>query len=282
MHPTQNKIPINKQAHLSTIAQKVRRIILFGFLCMSLWACTGNFPKRIQSGLQDVPDIICIKTGFTNAFLISATDGYLLIDTGYTDDYEEFLAALNEENIDIKEITHIFLTHHHDDHVGFAAQLSKESNARIIAHSEGVSRLKYGRNDASLETLNACVSTLVSAFRFFHNDEYSPLELTDRDILITQDDSSILEKMGIPGKIITTPGHTKESISIVLNNGYAFVGDAAMDLLNICMCEHRPIFVENRKKVYTSWRKLKLSGATRILPAHGDPFGIDELNVPQD
>lgn len=264
--------------HHSAITLNAVRIIISGFLCVSLWSCAGTVTKKILSNATDVPDSICIKTGFTNAFLIPGTGGYLLIDTGYADDYDEFLSALAENSIDVKQITHIFLTHHHDDHAGFAARLVKESNARLIVHKAGVSALNRGRNDPSLDTLNTCVTALAGAFLFFHDDEYPPVELTSRDSVINGDDFSTLENLGIPGKIITTPGHTRDSVTIVLNSGYAFVGDAAMDLLSICMCDHQPIFVENRSKVFSSLKKLKSSGATRIFPAHGDSFDIEELS----
>lgn len=65
-------------------------------------------------------DVLRINLGITNIFLTKYHHGYLMIDTGYSDDYLKFLKALRDLEIDINDIRYLFLTHHHDDHTGFA------------------------------------------------------------------------------------------------------------------------------------------------------------------
>ncbi len=252
-------------------------LLLFLMFSFTVLGCGGLKPRIYKTGSEKIPEIICIKTGFTNAFLIPAKKGYLLIDTGYADDYDLFREALSHQKIHIVDISYILLTHHHDDHAGFAAKLAKDSNAVIIAHKDAIPRLSQGKNDSSKKPVNFCVGVFLSIFSIFHNDAYPEVSLKASDIIITSDDNTILNEIGIPGKIIETPGHTKESISVVLDNGHAFIGDAAMDLFSICMCQHRPILVEDEQQVFSSWRKLKEAGAKTVYISHGDPLNIDTL-----
>lgn len=49
---------------------------------------------------------------------------------------------------------------------------------------------------------------------------------TDHSIIISSKNSrEFLEKMGIEGEIVSTPSHSEDSISLILNNGTCFVGD---------------------------------------------------------
>ena len=96
-------------------------------------------------------------------------------------------------------------------------------------------------------------------------------------MLISGDDADTLKQIGIEGEILHTPGHSADSISVLLSDGNAFVGDAAMNFLNFCRIKYRPIFIEDIDSVFTSWKKLMENGAKWIYPAHGRPFAVNKL-----
>jgi glyoxylase-like metal-dependent hydrolase (beta-lactamase superfamily II) len=85
--------------------------------------------------------------------------------------------------------------------------------------------------------------------------------------------------MGVDGEIVSTPGHYRDCISVVLSDGAAFVGDAAMNFLRFTRIGHRPIYVEDINAVYESWHMLLDEGARVIYPAHGSPFPARELRT---
>lgn len=99
-------------------------------------------------------------------------------------------------------------------------------------------------------------------------------------MIVSGVDSRLLGSLGIDGQILHTPGHTHDSMSIVLADGRAFVGDLAMTLLSFCGCRSRPIYVTDLDQVYRSWQKLLDHGARLIYsspapvqrrsPAHDD------------
>lgn len=64
-----------------------------------------------------------------------------------------------------------------------------------------------------------------------------------------------------------------------MDDGRAFVGDAAMNYLTFLGTGRRPIFMEDRRAVYESMDVLRTTGSELILTGHGPPFPVDELPV---
>ncbi len=81
-----------------------------------------------------------------NTWLYPIQDGFVLIDTGYENGFKHF-KTISKFNIKIKDIRYIFLTHAHDDHVGFLNQILDESpNAKIVMHDKALEVLYKGQN----------------------------------------------------------------------------------------------------------------------------------------
>lgn len=95
----------------------------------------------------------------------------------------------------------------------------------------------------------------------------------DRLIFITEDNKNELEKI-LRGKILFTPGHTNDSLSLKAGR-QIFCGDAAM---NGFPSRHRvTIWVENTKEFGQSWDTMHSENAEMIYPAHGKPFDAEDL-----
>ncbi len=219
-----------------------------------------------------------LKLGFTWCYLLKCADGYLLIDTSYPDYFPQFQKSTAKLGIDVLEIKYLLLTHHHDDHAGFAAELVKKTGCRVIAHHNAVAPLKQGETEKTMHPVNRRVKFVFSIFQLFHQQfKFPPLNLGENDIILTGDDFDLLRNMGIDGKILYTPGHSRDSISVILSDGSAFVGDVAMNFLRLTGIGHRPIYVEDINMVYESWQRLISQGAKLIYPSHGNPFSAWEL-----
>ncbi len=230
-----------------------------------------------EKGGLDFGDVKYVKVTFTNCFLLPCDGGYLQIDVSYPDDYDKYLGGLDEIGVKLSDIKYLLLTHHHDDHSGFATQFIKNTGARMIVHENALPYLERGKSEDVSVPLNGCVKVILGAFSVFHEFVFPPVIPREDDFIISGDDSSILKEIGIDGKILYTPGHTDDSISVLLSDGSAFVGDAAMDLMEICGCRHRPIYIQDIDEVYSSWEILREAGAKVIYPAHGRPFSVEEL-----
>lgn len=225
--------------------------------------------------------IKCVKVGFTNCFLIPCDSGYLQIDVGYPGHFKKYLKGLDKLGIDISEIKYLLLTHHHDDHVGFATEFVKECGAKIIVHEKALEWLSRGVSAEDSYPVNGCVKFIFEIFSTFHKFIFPPVIPTADDFVIAGDDFELLRSIGIDADILHTPGHTDDSISVVMSTGtgskIAFVGDVAMDFFNFCGCARRPIFVKDIEEVYGSWDRLKERGVRTIYPSHGGPFPAEEL-----
>ncbi len=90
------------------------------------------------------------------------------------------------------------------------------------------------------------------------------------------DESFDLSAYGIEGRILHTPGHTAGSISILLPDGAAIVGDVMMggymggNLLGSRPNDH--YFAEDLDAVHASIRALLEAGVTTFYVGHGGPL----------
>ena len=69
---------------------------------------------------------------------------------------------------------------------------------------------------------------LHSSDRIFARDKkvnFTPIKDEDVRFFTFEDSRALLQEMGIAGTIIHTPGHSDDSISLMLDSGELFVGD---------------------------------------------------------
>jgi hydroxyacylglutathione hydrolase len=219
-----------------------------------------------------------ITLGITKCYLLECSGGYLLIDTAYSKYYEKFVKKIDKLGVELYKIKYLLLTHHHDDHAGFAARLVEQTGCKVIVHQNAILPLSKGESEDTMEPVNNCIRVVFSLFKTIHGEfSYPPLDITDKDLVVSGDHFDLPKSLGIEGKILHTPGHSKDSISVVLSDGNTFVGDAAMNFLNFCGIKYRPIFVEDMDSVFESWQKLAEQGAEYIYPAHGSSFPAQKL-----
>ena len=76
------------------------------------------------------------------------------------------------------------------------------------------------------------------------------------------------------GKILFTPGHTADSISLKVDH-VIFCGDAAMN--DFPSIKRLIIWIEDTTDFEKSWDVLLAENAEAIYPAHGRPFATSDL-----
>lgn len=81
-------------------------------------------------------EIINIGNRIVNNRLIRTEQGYIVVDTGYPGNYKQFNSKLKRNRISLGDIKFIFITHVHDDHIGFLNELITDTSANIIMHKE--------------------------------------------------------------------------------------------------------------------------------------------------
>ena len=203
----------------------------------------------------------------TNYYLIPCNDGFLLIDAGWNGLLRVFLEKLHSIGIAPVQIKYILLTHHHHDHAAIVQELRKMTEAKLIVHKEQLPYLKAGFTDyKKLKQYNRIS-------RPFIKYQYRPIDFDAADVIVDSDiDDVSLRNIGVQGKIVLTPGHSHDSISVLLDNGNAYIGDLAMNMNSMKLLGKAPFLIEAEDylQVNQSLRKLVNLGVTLFYPSHGE------------
>ncbi len=225
-------------------------------------------------------NFIDLNLGITAVYLLLCRGGYLLIDTGYETDYEKFRKELARVGISIDRIKYLLLTHYHSDHAGFANRLKYEFDIPLIVQKTSVPLLAQGNNQTEDKDylITFRMQCLLFIFQWFQKSTlYPPVLINDSDILVDGDDQQVLRSLGVDADILFTPGHTPDSMSVLCDDGTAFVGDAASNFLKFAGTSYRPICYNDLNQMYASMQRLIAAGAKTIVPAHGKPFSVTKL-----
>lgn len=226
-------------------------------------------------------DLYRLNLGINSSFLLKYSEGYLLIDTSFPNDYEKLKEKIKSIPVEISDINYILLTHYHHDHSGSAAMLREDADARIIAHENAIPWLAKGDGTVLASWVNLRINIIFSINEFLSKSvkdtSFPPLQMGNNDIIISGDDNETLRDMGIPGKILCTPGHSNDSISVVLDDGRAFIGDIAVDFPKFLGTYYRAALIEDSTQMLESWQKIINAGAETLYPAHGPSFDVGGL-----
>lgn len=184
-----------------------------------------------------------VHVGFrsTNFWVLSAGRSRFLVDLGWPGMFGALDAEFRRKGIAAREIAHGFATHYHMDHAG-AAQDLKDRGMRLVVTPEQVPHI-------------AAMKQWMKP-----GDGYTDIRLDDNIVVAIGDSRAFLQSLGFDGQFVHTPGHSDDSVSLVLDTGEAFTGDLT-----------HPSFVTDdaAAEVRESWERLRAAGATTVYPGHG-------------
>ena len=216
--------------------------------------------------------IFTIKIGINRCYLVKDR-GAILIDAGGPNKLHVFQKQFKKLSITPDEIKLIILTHGDLDHVGSAKDLKELTGAKIAINDCDKSNF-----ERSVYNFPPGVTMWGRFLRFFLNPILKTVLPSIpggvADIVLDENEFS-LEEFGISGKIVHTPGHTKGSVSVVMETGDAFVGCMAHNNPPFRFGPGLPIFAEDIEMVKKSWESLLRQNVKMIYPAHGNPFSVD-------
>lgn len=214
--------------------------------------------------------IITIPMIQSNSYLIVSGGRGILVDGGSTGKTKNIQTALEKNDLRFPDIVLIVLTHTHYDHVGSLAEITYKSKAKVLVHAAEKGYLEKGKTPFPRGTM--WFSKIISGIGntlLVSKSKYPPVI---PDIIIKGEYS--LGKF-IPGaKIIPTPGHTDGSVSLVIGNEVAFVGDT---LFSVFPRTVFPPFANNVPELLKSWEKLIATGCRTYYPGHGKPISLQKL-----
>ncbi|MBN1999282.1 MBL fold metallo-hydrolase [candidate division KSB1 bacterium] len=211
---------------------------------------------KTQSGHE----IFQIMSGRSNVFLLTNGKTNILIDTSIPRLWNKLVKRL--DYLGIKSIDYLILTHAHFDHAGNAKRIKERFKACIIVQKDEEGYLSAGDNILPRGTtlltraiIHFLGERLILKFRY---DPCKP------DFII--DSVYDLKELGFNAYLIHTPGHTSGSMSLIIDDEIAIVGDTMFGVFKWSVF---PPYGENIDLMIKSWGKLLETKCLEYVPSHG-------------
>lgn len=198
-----------------------------------------------------------ITHGRSNSYLVLDGNDSVLVDTGPKGSRKDLMEKL-DDLLGERDLSCLVLTHTHYDHAENASIIKKQYNTRIVVHKNEAKHLKQGCSPIPCGT-NFITRLLMVVGRKINR--LSQYESANPDILV--DDKYQLTPRSY---LLHTPGHTEGSMSLIVDNGVALVGDA---LFGVFSWSIFPPFADDVPTMINSWDKLIKTGCKTYLPGHG-------------
>lgn len=215
-----------------------------------------------------VTKIIQKRMGYSNATLIVEGKNALLVDTGVRGNMKKFRILFRETGINPEQIKLIILTHTHYDHTGNLHKLVELTKAKVLVHENEFENLKAGFTP--IPTGQGKYSGFISKLgQKLYPTFASPKAFTADYI---NKDEFNLATFGISGKVISTPGHTSGSQSVIIDENL-ISGDTFLNMKNGRIF---PPFANNPKRLIDTWGKVFNMNITTVYPGHGKRFKIEK------
>lgn len=158
-------------------------------------------------------NVISLKYSSTNTYIIEGDRGRILFDTGWAGKLDGFFKACKDAGISAQDIDYILISHFHPDHCGLAGEIASLGSDM---KAPGIIVMDVQKDSVH------CSDHI---FEKEDNKTFMPVSEDNSVLLKCADSREFLAKLGIPGEILHTPGHSDDSISLILDEGSAFVGD---------------------------------------------------------
>jgi glyoxylase-like metal-dependent hydrolase (beta-lactamase superfamily II) len=166
------------------------------------------------------------------------------------------------DRLSIEQISLLILTHSHFDHAANAYKIKEKYNAQVIIHQCEANFLISGDNPLPSGT-NPITKFLVRVFakKLMSFARYQPCKFD-----YTIDNIYDLSNFGFNAYLMHTPGHTQGSISLIIDDEVALVGDT---MFGVFWWTVFPPFASDPSQMLNSWEKLLKTKCKVFIPSHG-------------
>ena len=189
--------------------------------------------------------VIPLRYGNTNTYFVRGDRGGILVDTDWAGTLPGFYGALKAKHLHIEEISCVMATHYHPDHIGLISQLMQQ----------GVQLLLF-------DVQRRFVHAPDAIFAREKLLQYTPIPEEQALHLSCTESRAFLQTLGIAGEVLHTPGHSDDSVSLILDAGVAIVGD--LDPL-----PYLPAYPAEDLR-HASWQNILAHRPQQILYAHAN------------
>lgn len=186
-------------------------------------------------------NILNVGYDSANYYLLEPDSVGLLVDVGWPGTLPKLQAACRRMGVPFQKIRYLLATHYHPDHAGLAQEL-KELGIKLIVVDVQLPLIPELRRVMKPE------------------NHYHEIRLDDNLVLTVTGSREFLASIGVRGELLHTPGHSPDSVTLLLDEGVAFTGDLTPPAL---------AWGEQRDEVESSWAKIRAHGVKTIYAGHG-------------
>lgn len=188
---------------------------------------------------------IKLRHGNTNTFLVPGNGVCLLVDTDYAGTLPGFYKALKAAGVQLKDIAFVLATHYHPDHMGLIPELMKQGVRLLLM-------------DTQTKDVH-CSDPIFAREKALH---FVPIDESEAKVIRCCESRAFLAGIGIAGEIVSTPSHSRDSVSLVLDDGDCLVGDLEP-------MEYLSAYGDN-PALKADWDAILSFRPKRILYSHGN------------
>src|SRR5262249_28656670 len=154
---------------------------------------------------EGIVDCSVLNVGYrsTNYWVVSAGRSRMLVDLGWPGTIGTMKANLQRMDVPLKELRYALATHYHIDHAGVAQDLKQLGVPLLV-----------------LETQVTAIPVMKTHTK--PHDNYTDITADGNVVITFAESRTRLAGIGIAGEIVPTPGHSDDSVTLVLDQGAAF------------------------------------------------------------
>ena len=193
-------------------------------------------------------EIINFTYKHVTCFILQSSCGWIMIDAGWPNSLPQLLQLLKQKDIQVSDIKYLMVTHFHPDHAGLVQNL-KDLGVNLILH----------------ECQVPFVDKMNEFFKRKPIYKFKDIVAENNIVVSSAETRRLLKDVGIDGELIQTPGHSDDSISLIIDKCCAYTGD---------LPEFSLVEAYNDQTLVDSWNLVHGYDVEKIYPAHGNPYTL--------
>jgi glyoxylase-like metal-dependent hydrolase (beta-lactamase superfamily II) len=201
-----------------------------------------------------------VLSGRSNVFLITNQKENILVDTGINLMRKKLLKRLSK--LGVTQVNYMVLTHSHFDHTGNARMIRDKFKPLTIIQKEETQYLNSG------ELLPPKGTSLIPRLllRWFLKTALGRIKFRPCILDLALEEQLDMNYFGFNVYLKHTPGHSPGSLSVIVDDEIALVGDT---MFGVFPSRIFPPFALDVPGMIKSWGKLLDTGCRLFLPSHG-------------
>lgn len=207
------------------------------------------------------------------SYLIETAEALFLVDGGMAGTGHRILAKIAAIGRRPEQLLFALVTHAHADHYGGLAVVQEASDCAIVCHPSHAGTVQTGGS-----LVSPGLNVFGKIYERIAGFGVPRLNLPSLRRVLTVEDGAKMHGFGLPGRVLYTPGHSTGDLTLVLDDGAAFVGDLVQGrrIPRITPPEFS-IMAVDEPAMFASWRLLLESGAKVLYPGHGKIVTIEDI-----